>query len=233
MYSYKLNRELLVGVTKNLMRFQKIKNESAKKTTRPYAFLIVSMAIMINSDKIILARFAPLIALERYSMLITFFGPITALINTTSTSKWFSFASSRLSGMLNLKIVMRTVIYIISAYLIFLLLSYLFFDNLKSLIWGNSVSTNLSLLCYFAIFSLASSLQSLFGIALTSVRGLRYQAKFMTMALPINLLFKIIMVHKFGAAGVIVINAIVFVLLLIIPSMYFLSHENISHEGDR
>ena len=233
-YCYKTENFLIKSAIGNALQLKKFEKSSAKKLTRPYAFLIVSMAVMVNSDRIVLAHFAPLLALEQYSMLVTFFGPISALINTTSTSKWFSFASSRRAGELRLKVVMRSALHIVVAYAGFLVIGLVMFDNLRQLLWGSSVHVSKTFIALFALFALVSSLQSLFGIALASADGLHFLAGFMAIALPLDLISKAVFVHKFGADFVVIVNSLVFSIFLIMPCLYFLSRKNLTHvQSDR
>jgi hypothetical protein len=193
-----------------------------KKTTRPYTVLIFGMAIILNSDKFIIARFGTFLELENYAIMSTLFSPIYALASTLIISRWSNFATMRNTNRLNIKSIVPKALLMLSAYFVYTVIAITFFDPLKSIIWGDSVTLNYRYLILFSVFTFVCSLQALFGVAIASEKGFNFIARFMIIAVPINILLKIMSVSNYGLTMLLVINSCIIFLFLVIPSLRFI-----------
>lgn len=167
----------------------------------PMLIQMVAVPIATASDRIVLSHLGTLSELTEYSLAAQMFTPLLVVVSTAGISLWPVFARARSAGTAS-----PLSPYIMSwgfaglalvASVIMASLSGL----LSQLASGGAISVGWPVLLAFSVFIIVDAAKHPFGMYLTDAPGLRYQAYFALLLLPMNLGLTILLTPTLGATG--------------------------------
>ena len=185
-------------------------------TAWPMLLLTVSVALAMQSDRVVLSHVSNIDQLAEYSLAAQMFNPLIGVVATACFALWPIFARARAQGRPSevspyqmaglfgaVALVCAAIIAVLSGFL----------ANLAS---GGEIHLGVGILVAFAAMVVVQGVKYPLGMYLTDPKGLRFQAFMVAIMLPVNLGISLVLARSLGAVGPVVgsvVGVIVFEIL--------------------
>ena len=204
----------------DVFRLRKVHGARIVQTARPMAIIAVSLAIALQSDRLIVSHMTNTKALAEFSLGAQFFAPLGSLIAVASAAIWPHFARRRRMSQ-EVAISWRTIAWLTGltfgacTFMLFVLpgISRWFSDG--ELVLGRG------LLFSFSALLIVQSVQGPVGNMLTDPGSLKFQARCVVLALPINLGLSILLTSWIGNSGPLIGTAFATLFVQVLPALVF------------
>lgn len=180
---------------------RRVKGERVFNTAWPMLVQMVALPIAMSSDRVVLSQIGTLHDLTQYSLASQMFTPIFGVIAAAGMSLWPVFARARATGgaapwktgtmaltFAGMAAVATTVMSLCAGFL-------------ARVASGGRIQLSVPLLVTFSVFIVIQSAKYPYGMYLTDARGLRFQAFWILVLLPLNLGLTIALTPALGSVG--------------------------------
>lgn len=185
----------------------------------PMLIQMVAVPIATASDRVVLSHLGTLSDLTEYSLAAQMFTPLLVVVSTAGMSLWPVFARARSSGIaspLSPRVMswgfagLALVASVIMASMSGLL---------SQLASGGAIAVGWPVLLAFSVFIIVDAAKHPFGMYLTDASGLRFQAFFALLLLPMNLGLTILLTPSLGATGPLIGSIVGVVTCQLVPNI--------------
>jgi len=181
----------------------------------PMMILMISTAIGLNSDRLVLSHVASADDLAAYTLAAQVFLAILALAHAAGMTLWPVFAHARTTG--DVVNPIRIALLVGLAALFCCLLVGSLSSWIFGILSGGRILVSAGLILAFSAFVILYSVNVPMGMYLTDPQGLRFQAYCVITMVCVNLPLSIWLAREWGAAGPIAGSAVALGLFQVLP----------------
>ncbi|GAA1656780.1 lipopolysaccharide biosynthesis protein [Microbacterium flavum] len=185
----------------------------------PMLIQMVAVPLATASDRLVLSHLGTLSQLTEYSLAAQMFTPLLVVVATAGMSLWPVFAKARSTGSSSplspqvmawgfaaMGIIASAIMWSLSGLL-------------SQLASGGAITVGWPVLLAFSVFIVVDAAKHPFGMYLTDAPGLRFQAYFTLLLLPINLALTIVLTPLLGAPGPLIGSIVGVVACQLVPNI--------------
>lgn len=191
-------RAALVGA----LRVGRVRGASVFATAWPMLVQMIAYPIAMQTDRVILSHVSDLTNLARYNLAAQIYLPVWAVIGTAGAALWPVFARQRVVGGSHSPT--RFAAWFAAAASAGCVLLSLAAPLLARVASGGRIHLPVLLLVMFSLLTVLQAAMYPFGMYLTDVAGLRFQALMMVVMVPLNVGLSWWLAIRAGAVGPVV-----------------------------
>ncbi|MBV9831097.1 MAG: oligosaccharide flippase family protein [Marmoricola sp.] len=173
-------------------------------TAWPMLLLTVSVALAMQSDRVVLSHVSNIDQLAEYSLAAQMFNPLVGVVATACFALWPIFAKARAQGRPSeVSPYQMAALFGVVALFCALVIAVLsgFLSDVAS---HGEIHLGIGILAAFAAMVVVQGVKYPLGMYLTDPKGLRFQAYMVAIMLPVNLGISLVLASRFGAVGPVV-----------------------------
>lgn len=197
----------------------RVRGERVFDVAWPMLILMIAVPLATASDRLVLSHLGTLSQLSEYSLTAQMFTPLLAVVATASMSLWPVFARARASGTASPLSPQLMSVMFIGLALVAGVTMWCLSGVLSELASGGEISLGWPILLTFTVFIMVDAAKQPFGMYLTDAAGLRFQAYFALLLLPLNLGLTIALTPLLGAPGPLIGTIVGVVACQLIPNI--------------
>lgn len=167
----------------------------------PMLIQMIAVPLATASDRLVLSHLGTLSQLTEYSLAAQMFTPLLVVVATAGMSLWPVFARARAAGTSSPLSPQLMSWGFACMGLIAGLIMWSLSGVLSQLASGGEITVGWPVLLAFTVFIMVDAAKHPFGMYLTDAAGLRFQAYFALLLLPVNLGLTIVLTPLLGAPG--------------------------------
>lgn len=185
----------------------------------PMWVILVVQPAALQSDRIVLAWRSTQSAVATYSLAAQLYMPLLSVVMAAAAPLWPQFAKVREVRSVSVHDVFTASKSVVVAGLVLALLLVVVGLPMSSIVGGSVVEPRLGIFLAFGSLLAVQTITLPFGMLMTDVRGLRFQARVLVVMFVVNVGLSILLAPAFGDAGPVVASAIAVATCQFVPCM--------------
>lgn len=204
----------------SVFRLRSTRGSIIRDTALPMFLIMVCANLSLQTDRLVISHVRGAMEVAQFTLGSQFAMPLVALISTGSAAIWPIAAARRRNGedSVSGSLVFAVAVPTVALGAAFVALA----PWAGSLLSNGEIILSTELCLAFATFLLVQSIQGPLGNMISDSEGLRFQARCLAAALPLNLLCSILLCIRLGASGPLWGTAIATLLAQVIPELIYL-----------
>lgn len=205
----RLVRPTFGRAVRDAFRLRSVRGGRVYDTAWPMLVLTVSVALAMQTDRIVLSHVSTVSELAAYSLAWQIFNPAVAIVATATVALWPMFASARARGVESDVSPERLALLFGATALAVVLVLGVLSSVLARLASGGRIELPWSLVVAFGVLVLVQAVKYPLGTYLTDAAGLRFQALMVFCMLPVKVLLSVWWAGPLGALGPVLASILV------------------------
>lgn len=204
----RLIRPQIGAAIRAVPRIRTVKGGKVADVAWPMLIQAIALPIAMQSDRIVLSHVSDSDNLAVYNLTAQMFMPIVRVVAVSSAALWPIFARARATRTTSQSSPIPIAAgFAATAALVCAAIS-LASPWLAEVASGGRITISAPMLAAFSVFIICQAIQYPLGTFLTDAAGLRYQAFFIVLMVPFNLVVSIILAEWYGAIGPVIGSAL-------------------------
>lgn len=224
----RLLRPLSNGLLRDVLRPRVVRGARVISQAWPMLVQLIVTPIVMQTDRIILSHVSSVGEVARYNLASQLFSPIYAVASAAGLALWPIYAKARVSAASRdgaasrdsspIPMSIAFALTALAAGLVLLALQ----SPLARLATGGKIGLSYLLCGAFVALMVVLAARYPLGMFLTDPKGMRFQAYFALLALPVNIGLSIVLAQRWGAIGPIVGSVVGFGIFGLVANLVYL-----------
>jgi O-antigen/teichoic acid export membrane protein len=221
-----INRKRLVTVRDVLRNlFAKSTGSGVIAAALPMWVILVVQPAALQSDRIVLAWRSTESAVATYSLAAQLYMPLLSVVMAAAAPLWPHFAKVRETRCVSVYDVFTASRSVVVAGLVLAVLLVVVGLPMSSIVGGSVVEPRLGVFLAFGSLLAVQAITLPFGMLMTDVRGLRFQARVLVVMFVVNVGLSVLLAPALGDAGPVVASALAVGTCQLVPCMRSVRHR--------